>query len=222
MKTMFSILGGFLTAILVIAAALCVSVNSLIEQYGSNYIVPSDRLPQVDAIIIPGAKINADNTPSQSLKNRLDQGYELYQKGYSDKILVSGDHSSPYYNEVEVMLNYLEDLGVPGRDIFVDHSGFDTYDTMYRAANVYEVSNAIVVSQHYHTVRAVYIGHQLGIHTYGVDAAESETANAKWMNLREYGARLKAFFQAGILKPESEVLEEPISIFSDGTVTHDQ
>ncbi len=222
MKTMLSILGGFITAMIVITIALCISVNSLVEQYGSNYIISAEQAPQVDAIIIPGAKVNADNTPSQSLQNRLDQGFELYRQGCANKILVSGDHSSEYYNEVAVMLEYLESLGVPGQDIFVDHSGFDTYDTMYRAANVFEISNAIVVTQHYHNVRAIYIGHQLGIDTYGVDAADAGTVNTKWMNLREYGARLKAFFQAGIFQPEPKILEDPISIFSDGTVTHDQ
>lgn len=222
MKTMFSIIGGFLTAILVIFIALCISVNSLVEQYGNNYIVSPEKAPQVDAVIIPGAKINADGTPSQSLKHRLDRGFELYSQGNAEKILVSGDHSSEFYDEVTVMREYLEALGVPPQDIFVDHSGLDTYNTMYRAGKVFEVSSALVVSQHYHNVRAVYIGRQLNISVYGVDALDSNTANMKWMNLREYGARFKAFLQAGIFKPEPKILEEPISIHSDGTVTHDQ
>ena len=90
MKTMFSILGGFITAILVITVALCISVNSLIEQYGNNYIVSAKNAPRVDAVIIPGAKVNTDGTPSNSLKNRLDQGLELYEKGCAQKILLSG------------------------------------------------------------------------------------------------------------------------------------
>ena len=116
---------------------------------------------------------------------------------------------------------YLEELDVPSRDIFADHDGYDTYETMYRAGHVYGVSHAIVATQHYHNVRAVYIGHQLGITTYGVDAAETDSSGS-WMTLREYGSRMKAFFQAGIFKPEAKVLGEQIDLFSDGTVTHDQ
>lgn len=222
MKTMFSIIGGFLTAIVVIALALCISINSLIEQYGNNYIVSEKNAPIVDAIIIPGAKINANGTPSNSLKNRLDLGYQLYEKGCAKKILVSGDHSSEYYDEVTVMREYLENLGVPPEDIFLDHSGLDTYHTMYGAKNLFGVSNAIVVSQHYHNVRAIYIGRQLGMTALGVDAEDAESATTKKMNIREFGARFKAFFQAGIFKPALPLSQEPISIFSDGTVTHNQ
>ena len=138
MKTMFSILGGFLTAILVIAVALCISVNSLIEQYGNNYIISAKNAPHVDAIIIPGAKVNTDGTPSNSLKNRMDRGFDLYEQGCAKKILLSGDHTSEYYDEVTVMREYLEDLGVAPEDIFLDHEGIDTYHTMYRANKLFE------------------------------------------------------------------------------------
>ncbi len=223
MKTMFSILGGFITAILVIAIALCISVNSLIEQYGNNYIVSEKNAPHVDAIIIPGAKVNIDGTPSSSLKNRLDKGFDLYKQGCAKKILLSGDHTSDYYDEVNVMREYLEMKGVAPQDIFLDHAGIDTYHTMYRANKLFEISNAIVVSQHYHNVRAIYIGRQLGITVLAVNAADTDNvATTKKMDIREYGARFKAFIQAGIIKPQPEITEEPISIFSDGTITHNQ
>lgn len=222
MKSFFSIIGGFLAAVFLILIAMCISVNSLISQYGNNYIFPSEKAPNADAIVIPGAKINADGTPSNSLKYRLDQGYQLYQQGCAKKILVSGDHTSEYYDEVTVMRKYLEKLGVPPEDIFVDHYGIDTYHTMSRAAEVFGVSSAIVVSQHYHTVRAIYIGRQLGIKATGVDAKDSETASTKKMTLREYGARFKAFLQAGVFKTTPQYSDEPVSIFSDGTVTHNQ
>lgn len=217
---MLSILSGFIAAILVIAIALCISVNSLVEQYGENYIISANKETVADAIVIPGARINADGTPSNSLKHRLDMGYQLYEKGTAKKILISGDHSSEDYDEVSVMLDYLIDLGVAPHDIFVDHYGIDTYHTMYRADKIFGVSNAIIVSQHYHNVRAIYIGRQLGMSVYGVDAKDSETLSTAKMNIREYGARFKAFLQAGIMKPVPEHLEEPVSIFSDGTVTH--
>lgn len=222
MKSMLSILAGFLAAILVITIALCISVNSLVEQYGENYIISENKEMSADAIIIPGARINSDGTPSNSLKHRLDMGYELYEKGFSKKILISGDHSSVDYDEVSVMLDYLIDLGVKPHDIFVDHYGIDTYHTMYRADKVFGVSSAVVVSQHYHNVRAIYIGRQLGMTVFGVDAKDSETLSTAKMKIREYGARLKAFLQAGVIKPVPDRLEEPVSIFSDGTVTHEQ
>lgn len=223
MKTFVSILCGFITAILVIAIALCLSVNSLVEQYGNNYIVSVKNAPHVDAIIIPGAKVNADGTPSNSLKNRLDQGLKLYEKSCAKKILLSGDHTSEYYDEVTVMREYLEKKGVAPQDIFLDHAGIDTYHTMYRANHLFGISNALVVSQHYHNVRAIYIGRQLGMTVLAVDAADTESAvTNKKMDLREYGARFKAFVQAGIVKPAPQINEEPVSIFSDGTVTHNQ
>ena len=103
-----------------------------------------------DCILILGAGIEDDSTPSPMLKDRLDVGVWLYKLGAAPKILLSGDNGSIGHNEIHVMLNYVIEAGVPREDIFCDHAGFSTYDSMYRARDVFCVSKAIVVTQEYH------------------------------------------------------------------------
>lgn len=104
------------------------------------------------------------------LKDRLDQGIALYLNGAAPKLLMSGDHGRVKYDEVNRMKQYAIDQGVPSEDIFMDHAGFSTYESMYRSREVFQVERMIVVTQEYHLYRAVYDGNQLGVETYGIAA----------------------------------------------------
>ena len=174
---------------------------------------------KVDCIIIPGAGLTADNKPGTVLQDRLDNGLELYKKGISDRILMSGDHGDDYHNEVRAMKDYAIEKGVPADHIFMDHAGFTTYETMIRARDVFQVKSCIIVTQKYHLLRSVYIARGLGLDAYGYPA-DIHINELKYLPLemREFFARIKAFFSV-ITKPEPTYLGEPIPISGSGALT---
>lgn len=171
-----------------------------------------------DAIIIPGASVRG-GTVSLSLGARLDKGLELYQSGASDKIIVSGDHGTEEYDEVNAMREYLMKHGIPREDIFMDHAGFDTYATVYRARDIFCVKRAVIVSQGYHNIRAVYIARCLGLELYGENAADPYVNRLRF--IREPLARVKAFWEAEVFKPKPKYLGNAIPVSGSGAATDD-
>ena len=122
-----------------------------------------------DAIVVLGASVFADGTPSGILQDRLDDGIALYKAGVAPKLIMSGDNSTVSYNEVQVMKDYAISQGVPSQDIFCDHAGFSTYESMYRAKNVFGAQRIVVATQTYHLYRALYAAQGLGLEAIGVE-----------------------------------------------------
>ncbi len=172
-----------------------------------------------DCIMVLGAGISDDETPTPMLKDRLDTGILLYELGVAPKILLTGDNGQVEHNEIHVMLNYVKKAGVPEEDIFCDHAGFSTYDSMYRAQSIFGVSSVIVVTQTYHEYRALYLGEKLGLSVKGVSADQTKYSGQAVREVREVLARVKDFFKA-ITKPEPELGGEEIPISGNGVVTH--
>ena len=172
-----------------------------------------------DCILVLGAGIKDAETPSDMLKDRLDVGIELYRQGAAPKILLSGDNGQMEYNEIHVMLNYAEEAGVPKEDIFCDHAGFSTYDSMHRAGSIFDVKRAIVVTQEYHEYRALYIGEKLGLETAGVASDQRNYFGGVYRETREMLARFKDFFK--VLFRADPVLDgETIPISGSGVISH--
>lgn len=196
--------------------------NVYMVQSSKNKIVADLQLKQItaDCILILGAGVWEGNKPSPMLKDRLDKGLELYKKDVSSKILVSGDHGQSHYDEVNVMKKYLVDAGVPSQDVFMDHAGFITYDSMYRAKDIFNVKKAVVVTQEYHLYRALYICEQLGIEAYGAEAYPYVYPGAKMRTIREWFARDKAILSC-LFKVKPKFLGNPIDIHGNGDVTND-
>ena len=157
----------------------------------------------------------ANKYPSGILKDRLDKAYEVYLDTGIKRILVSGDHGSVDYDEVNVMRDYLIDKGIPGDDIFMDHAGFDTYQTMFRAREIFDIKSAVIVTQDFHLYRALYIGQRIGIDVMGADSAVRVYAYAFRNRMREFPARVKAFIECEILKPDPKFSGEKIPIHGD-------
>ena len=132
----------------------------------------SDTTGGYDCILILGAGVHEDGKPSLMLKDRLERGIDLYKAGISEKIIVSGDHGTVGYDEVNVMKNYLIDAGIPSENIFMDHAGFSTYESIYRARDIFCVKSMVIVTQKYHLYRALYIAKEFGLDAVGVPAAE--------------------------------------------------
>lgn len=173
-----------------------------------------------DCILILGAGVK-EGEPSPLLKERLDTGISLYKKGVAPKIIMSGDHGKTNYDEVNVMREYAISKGVLEEDIFMDHAGFSTYDSIYRANYIFEAKNILLVSQRYHLYRALYISRKLNIKSLGVDAKKSKMAGDDIRSLREILARNKDFFKV-IVKPKPIFLGEKIPLNQDGRTTNDK
>ena len=172
-----------------------------------------------DCIMILGAGIKDDKTPTPMLKDRLDTGIMLYKAGVASKLLLTGDNGSKEHNEIHVMLNYAKDAGVPEEDIFCDHAGFSTFDSMYRAKNIFQVSTLIVVTQTYHEYRSLYIGEKLGLKVMGVASDQMKYAGQPMREIREVLARVKDVFKV-MIKSKSILGGEVIPINGSGISSH--
>lgn len=196
-------------------------VNYYIPQVSAPYISEdANELPTAQAALILGSRVYSDGSMSDVLKDRVIKGLELYQNGKVSKILISGDHGSKEYDEVNTIKNYLLNNNVPGEDIFMDHAGFDTYDSLYRAQKVFQVESLIIVTQAFHLPRAVYIGNSLGIESHGYVADRQPYLAASWNSFRESLARFKAFLNV-TFHSKSKYLGDPIPITSNGKLTWD-
>ena len=217
----------------IVCICLCLGILSILAvgvinlgvclSAGKRILSPEDaaKLANVDCILVLGCFVKDDGTPSHMLEDRLKRGVELHQLGASEKLLMSGDHGRTSYDEVATMKTYAMDQGIPSEQIFMDHAGFSTYESMYRARDIFQAKKIIIVTQQYHLYRAVYIARQLGLDAYGV-AADYRTYSGQLMrDVRELLARVKDFGVC-IFKPEPTFLGEPVPIFGDGNITNDE
>ena len=208
---------NILLIILFILINACALINFHVINYSKEYI--TDEISSVDAILVLGAGIK-DGKPSLMLQERLDKALELYEKGVSDKILVSGDHGSDSHDEVNVMKNYLIKKGIPSSNIFMDHAGFSTYESIVRAKEIFEVSSAVIVTQEYHLYRAIYIAKKYNLDVYGVSATKNIYFGQTKRNIREMIARVKDYIYV-LIKVDPTYLGEIIPITGDGNITND-
>ena len=148
-------------------------------------------LQDVDCIIVLGCLVKADGTPSDMLADRISVGITLYQNGTSPKLLMSGDHGQKEYDEVNTMKSCAIDAGVPSEDVFMDHAGFSTYESIFRAKEIFGADKIVIVTQEYHLHRALYVANALGIEAYGVSADLRTYSGQTKRDLREILARIK-------------------------------
>jgi len=174
---------------------------------------------EADCILVLGAGVN-NGRPSLMLADRLDCALALYENGAAGKLLMSGDHGREEYDEVNVMKQEAVAAGVPSEDVFMDHAGFSTYESLYRARDVFLARRVIVVTQPYHLSRALYIAQALGLEAWGVGAEGENYYGQSYRNAREVLARVKDYFQC-ILQPEPTWLGEEIPVWGDGNATND-
>lgn len=193
--------------IIMLLLAIIISIittNAYIIKTTKCKIIPKEELEytNIDYIIILGAGIRGNN-PSPMLEDRLITGINIYQQHKPTKILISGDHTSQTYDEVNVMKNYLLKQNIINDDIILDHAGISTYDSIYRAKEIFKAKKIIIVTQEYHLYRALYLADQLGIEAYGVAANLREYQHQSKRDIREFAARTKDFFKV-IIKPPSK------------------
>lgn len=198
-----------LLIIFILASYIAIHIGS--KGYIFNTIVEA---PNAEVALIPGAAIFPDGSLSSIFIDRADMAIALYKAGKVSKILVSGDNSTESHNEVNPVRLYLLDKGIPEADIFLDHAGFDTYSTMYRARDIFGVSSALIATQSFHLPRAVFIARRLGVEAYGVNA---DVGHMLFRNyLREILANEKAVLNL-ILQRKPQYLGEKIPIMGPAT-----
>lgn len=217
MRNILLLLAGlFLFGILSVAV-----INFYMIGYADRYTITEEEasdLADIDCIMVLGCGVYQNN-PTPLLEDRLKRGVAVFQTGVSPKILMSGDHGQENYDEVNVMKQYALDQGIPEEDIFMDHAGFSTYESMCRAREIFGIDKMIIVTQKYHLPRAVYLARKLGIEAYGIASDYRSFGGQFYRDCREVLARVKDLFVA-IIQPDPTYLGEAIPISGSGTVTN--
>ena len=222
-KNMLKILIIIILILCALIGIMMLSINFYVVNKTKSKIVTEKQakeLENVDCILVLGAGI-WENKPSPMLEDRLLQGITLYNNQTSSKIIMSGDHGKEEYDEVNVMKDFAIEKGVKSEDIFMDHAGFSTYDSVYRAKEIFKAQKIIIVTQKYHLHRALYVAEKLGIEAYGVASDPREYRGQVVRELREVLARDKDFFKC-IIKPEPTYLGDTIPVSGDGDATNDK
>ena len=195
-------------------------VNAYVQASVQDRILTEEQaaeLEEIDCVLVLGCGLEADGSPSPMLHDRLQQGVALYQKEAAPKLLVSGDHGREEYDEVNAMKRFAEEQGVPSEDVFMDHAGFSTYESVYRARDIFQVRRMVIVTQEYHLSRALYIAKRLGIEAWGVPADPRTYSGQTARDLREILARDKDFLTC-ILKPKPTYLGKAIPVNGNGNL----
>lgn len=200
-------------ALLVVGLGVA-AANGVVLRGGRN-VAP---VANADCALVLGAGVHEDGTPSDVLRDRLDEGLALYRAGRVSRILVSGDHHTTAYDEPNAMRRYLEANGVPPADIFMDHAGVDTYSSIWRARHVFGAQRVVVVTQQFHLARAVWCARELGMEAEGAAADRHIYRGIVWLEAREVVSRTKALVDVRTGRAARHA-GPPIDLSGDGRVT---
>lgn len=214
----------FLVCAALIGVIFIFSINAYVKNTASDRILSSQEaanLSDVDCILVLGCQVKDDGTPSDMLRDRLTRGIEVYNLGAASKLLMSGDHGREDYDEVGTMKQYAINEGIASESIFMDHAGFSTYESVYRANEIFQADKIIIISQDYHLYRALYIAEKLGVEAYGVASDYHTYAGQGMRECREILARCKDWAMC-IFKPEPEHLGDEIPVSGNGDLTNDK
>lgn len=207
----------------IIGIVLVLSINFYVVGTTKDKMIKDNNystLKDVDCIVILGAGIWGDK-PSPMLQDRLEEGIKLYNEGIAPKIIMSGDHGREGYDEVNIMKEYAVNKGIPSEDVFMDHAGFSTYESIYRAKEIFNADNIVIVTQEYHLYRALYIADKLDVDAYGVNSDPRKYSGQAFREVREILARNKDFINC-IIKPQPTYLGETIPVSGAGDITNDK
>ncbi len=207
-KVLRVVIGAGVTAVLLTLAWRWVMVR-----YAARYTFPADEVPARRVAIVFGAQVYPNGTPSAMLRDRIETAVALYRAGKVQKILMSGDNRFENYNEPAAMMAYAIEHGVPAADIQPDYAGRRTYDTCYRARDIFRVDAPILVTQDFHLARAIFTCRALGLDAAGVSADRQWYGYGAlgWSSARELAATLRAALDVVLQRP-APVLGEPIPI----------
>lgn len=214
---------GVLMILVIVGFAFVIGIDAYVVHTTKDRILKPEQLADmqdVDCILVLGCLVKNNGVPSDMLHDRLRMGVELYDLGATPKILMSGDHGRTNYDEVAAMKQFAIDKGVPSQNVFMDHAGFSTYESLYRCKEIFQADKIIIVTQEYHLYRALYIAGELGIDAYGVSADYRNYSGQTGRDIREILARVKDVFSC-IFLPEPTFLGDAIPVSGNGDLTND-
>ncbi|MBP8083766.1 MAG: YdcF family protein [Spirochaetes bacterium] len=204
----------------VLLFTLCLIFNSIMLHTAKPLMKNEiSEIKKAQAVLLLGAGVYKGNRVSYVLYDRINAAVELYKSGKASKILVSGDHGSKEYDEVNTIKIRLIQSGIPERDIFTDHAGFSTYDSVLRAKKIFLVESMIIVTQEYHLTRALYLSTRCSIQVQGYSSDKRKYKMITYYMMRERLARFKDFIKINIIKADPKFLGEEIPITGDGRDT---
>lgn len=213
----------YVIIVLIVMIVIVLGINFYVKLSTKNQIIENKdnpNLKDVDCIIVLGAGVWGDK-PSPMLEDRLLEAISLYENNTSSKIIMSGDHGKEEYDEVNTMKNFAIQKGVPSENIFMDHAGFSSYESIYRAKEIFGAKKVVIVTQKYHLYRALYIANRLDLESYGVASNPRIYGGETYRELREILARNKDFVKC-IFKPKPTYLGDTIPVNGNGDVTNDK
>lgn len=204
-----------------VCSAAVLGINFYVVKSSEKYILDMDKAGEgYDCVLVLGCGVWGDK-PSHMLEDRLLVGIELCKNGASEKLLMSGDHGRDEYDEVNVMKTFATDRGLDSEDVFMDHAGFSTYESMYRARDIFKAEKVLIVTQEYHLYRAIYVARRLGLDAYGVTSDLRDYGGQIFRDIREILARNKDLIYT-IVQPEPTYLGEAIPVWGNGNETNDK
>ena len=211
----------FLIAAVLLAILVPLGVSAYVCASTQDRILSLDDASSLnaDAILVLGARVWDSGKPSGILEDRIRTGISAYEANASDRLLMSGDHGQEDYDEVNAMRTYALEQGVPSEDIFMDHAGFSTYESLYRARDIFRVKTVVIVTQRYHLYRALYVAEKMGLNAYGIAADLHTYSGMPYFEAREILARLKDFFYT-LYMPLPTYLGAQIPISGNGNQTN--
>ena len=204
--------------------AAVLGISGFVKATARDKILTAEQaatLSDVDCILVLGCGVRSDGSPSDMLHDRLRRSVELYDLGAAPKLLMTGDHGREHYDEVYAMKTFAVESGIASEDVFMDHAGFSTYESMYRAKEIFQAKKILIVTQEYHLYRAIYIAESLGLEAYGVSSDFRGYYGQTKREIREILARVKDF-GTSLLRPKPTYLGNAIPIWGDGNVTNDE
>ena len=228
-KTAWAFVAVFLKRILI---AFCIAAGAILAAtviinigiiFAARKYVYNDpgKVPARTTVLVLGSQTRGTRL-SPVLQDRVEAGISLMQRQKGKKLLLSGDHGQIYYDEVNAMRLFVlaNAPDIQEEDIFMDHAGFNTWDSMYRARDVFEVTDLLIVTQKFHISRAVCMARSLGLDAVGLGINQDRFSgkSLRSWQIREYFARVKAFLSI-TFKPKPRYLGEKIPILGDGRAT---
>lgn len=220
MKILKKIISAVICTGLICTAAV-LGINFYVVKSSEDYILDMDKAGEgYDCVLVLGCGVWGDR-PSHMLEDRLLVGIELCKNGASEKLLMSGDHGSDEYDEVNVMKTFATDRGLDSEDVFMDHAGFSTYESMYRARDIFKAKKVLIVTQEYHLYRAIFVARRLGLDAYGVTSDLRDYGGQIFRDIREILARNKDLMYT-VIQPEPTYLGDEIPIQGNGNMTNDK
>ncbi len=190
-------------------AALCaIIITVLVVNVRFAYrdrMLPAGKLERAQAIIVLGASVKPDGTPSDALQDRLDTGIDLYHKNLAPVLFLTGDDGRFHVNEIQSMQTYVLAHGVPQSAIMTDGQGYRTYESCSRAVSIFNIKQAILVTQNFHLPRALYLCNKLGMDATGTSADKHTYVRIVYFTVRDWLASFEAWIDVNIRKPSPPV-----------------